>query len=95
MEDGLAALATHSGVNPRCDLFKPNQAGPLANRMASLKRWSDRELEVFQLIGQGRAMKEIGAALHLSPKTIEVHRAPLREKLRVTSAAELVACAAR
>jgi DNA-binding NarL/FixJ family response regulator len=40
-------------------------------------------------------MKEIGDELHLSPKTIEVHRSRIREKLGVTSAAELVAYAAR
>ncbi len=62
---------------------------------SSLEGLSDRELEVFQLIGQGKTMKEIGGALHLSPKTIEVHRAHIREKLRITSAAELVAYAAR
>lgn len=62
---------------------------------SSLEDLSDRELEVFQLIGQGKTMKEIGAALCLSPKTIEVHRAHIREKLRITSAAELVAYAAR
>ena len=60
-----------------------------------LEGLSDRELEVFQLIGQGKTMKEIGAELHLSPKTIEVHRSNIREKLHVTSAAELVAYAAR
>jgi DNA-binding NarL/FixJ family response regulator len=60
-----------------------------------LEGLSDRELEVFQLIGQGKTMKEIGDELHLSPKTIEVHRSHIREKLRVTSAAELVAYAAR
>ena len=60
-----------------------------------LEGLSDRELEVFQLIGQGKTMKEIGDELHLSPKTIEVHRSRIREKLRVTSAAELVAYAAR
>jgi DNA-binding NarL/FixJ family response regulator len=60
-----------------------------------LENLSDRELEVFQLIGQGKTMKEIGGELHLSPKTIEVHRAHIREKLRITSAAELVAYAAR
>ncbi len=60
-----------------------------------LEGLSDRELEVFQLIGQGKTMKEIGQALHLSPKTIEVHRSHIREKLKVTSAAELVAYAAR
>jgi DNA-binding NarL/FixJ family response regulator len=62
---------------------------------SSLEGLSDRELEVFQLIGQGKTMKEIGVDLHLSPKTIEVHRAHIREKLRITSAAELVAYAAR
>jgi DNA-binding NarL/FixJ family response regulator len=56
---------------------------------------SDRELEVFQLIGQGKTMKEIGTELHVSPKTIEIHRSNIREKLHVTSAAELVAYAAR
>ena len=56
---------------------------------------SDRELEVFQLIGQGKTMKEIGDELHLSPKTIEVHRSNVREKLGVTSAAELISYAAR
>ena len=60
-----------------------------------LEGLSDRELEVFQLIGQGKTMKEIGQALHLSPKTIEVHRSHIRGKLKVTSAAELVAYAAR
>ena len=60
-----------------------------------LEGLSDRELEVFQLIGQGKTMKEIGDELHLSPKTIEVHRSHIREKLGVTSAAELVAYAAR
>ena len=60
-----------------------------------LEGLSDRELEVFQLIGQGKTMKEIADELHLSPKTIEVHRSNIREKLNVRSAAELVAYAAR
>ena len=60
-----------------------------------LEGLSDRELEVFQLIGEGKTMKQIGDKLHLSPKTIEVHRARIREKLRITSAAELVSYAAR
>jgi DNA-binding NarL/FixJ family response regulator len=60
-----------------------------------LEGLSDRELEVFRLIGQGKTMKQIADELHLSPKTIEVHRSHIREKLSVTSAAELVAYAAR
>lgn len=60
-----------------------------------LEGLSDRELEVFQLIGQGKTMKEIGDELHLSPKTVEVHRARIREKLKIASAAELISYAAR
>jgi RNA polymerase sigma factor (sigma-70 family) len=60
-----------------------------------LEGLSDRELEVFQLIGQGKTMKEIGRELHISPKTVEVHRSHIREKLKITSAAELIAYAAR
>ena len=60
-----------------------------------LEGFTDRELEVFQLIGEGKTMKEIGDELHLSPKTIEVHRSHIREKLGVASAAELVSYAAR
>ena len=60
-----------------------------------LEGLSDRELEVFQLIGQGKTMKQIADELHLSPKTIEVHRSHIREKLKITSAAELISFAAR
>jgi DNA-binding NarL/FixJ family response regulator len=60
-----------------------------------LENLTDRELEVFQLIGQGKTMNEIGTELHLSPKTIEVHRSHIRGKLRIASAAELVSYAAR
>lgn len=60
-----------------------------------LEGFTDRELEVFQLIGEGKTMKEIGGKLHLSAKTIEVHRSHIREKLGVSSAAELVSYAAR
>lgn len=60
-----------------------------------LEGLSDRELEVFQLIGQGKTMKEIADELHLSPKTIEVHRSNIRQKLKIKSAAELISYAAR
>ena len=55
----------------------------------------NRQLEVFRLIGEGKTMKEIGDELHLSPKTVEVHRSHIREKLRISSAAELISYAAR
>jgi DNA-binding NarL/FixJ family response regulator len=42
---------------------------------------SDREFEVFQLVGLGRNTREIAAQLHLSPKTVDVHRGRIRKKL--------------
>jgi DNA-binding NarL/FixJ family response regulator len=56
----------------------------------AVERLSDRELEVFQLIGEGRDMHEIARELHLSKKTVEAHRANIKEKLGVGSAREVV-----
>ncbi len=49
-----------------------------------------REREVMDLVVSGRANKEIAAALGLSPKTVEVHRARVMEKMDVDSLAELI-----
>lgn len=55
-----------------------------------MERLSDRELEVFGLIGQGRGTRQIAEQLHLSVKTIESHRAHIKEKLNLKNATELV-----
>jgi len=55
-----------------------------------IDRLSDREFEVFQLIGQGKSTREIADWLRLSAKTVEVHRIHIREKLQLRSAAELI-----
>jgi DNA-binding NarL/FixJ family response regulator len=46
-----------------------------------IQQLSDREFEVFELIGQGKGTREIAKQLNLSPKTVDVHRANLKEKL--------------
>lgn len=51
---------------------------------------SDRELEVFSLLGQGNGTREIAEKLHLSVKTIESHRAHIKEKLDLENAAQLI-----
>jgi FixJ family two-component response regulator len=56
-------------------------------RLASL---SAREREVLALVAAGKANKEIAAALGLSPKTVEVHRAHVMAKMAVDSLAELI-----
>ncbi|MCA9247050.1 MAG: response regulator transcription factor [Planctomycetales bacterium] len=50
---------------------------------------SDRELEVFELIGQGVSTREIAEKLHLSVKTIETHREKIKAKLKLRSGVEL------
>ncbi|MDA1049200.1 MAG: response regulator transcription factor [Planctomycetota bacterium] len=55
----------------------------------SLESLSDREWEVFELIGRGLATRQIAKQLHLSIKTIETHREHIKEKLALTSGAEL------
>jgi DNA-binding NarL/FixJ family response regulator len=56
---------------------------------------TDREFEVFQHIGQGKGTRQIAEKLHLSVKTIEVHRVNIKTKLKLQSASELVRFAVR
>lgn len=50
---------------------------------------TDRELEIFELIGQGVAAREIAQRLRLSVKTVDAHRANIREKLRLKPGLDL------
>jgi DNA-binding NarL/FixJ family response regulator len=50
---------------------------------------SDRELEILELIGKGRDVHEISDALHISRKTVETHRAHIKEKLNLKNAREV------
>jgi DNA-binding NarL/FixJ family response regulator len=54
-----------------------------------VKGLSDREMEVFQLIGQWKKTKEIAGELHLSVKTIEYYREQIKRKLNLKSGSEL------
>jgi DNA-binding NarL/FixJ family response regulator len=47
---------------------------------------TDRELEILERIGKGEEVKTIASALHLSPKTVETHRAHIKEKLNLANA---------
>ena len=55
-----------------------------------VERLSERELEVFQLIGKGFGTRQISERLYLSIKTIETYRAHIKEKLNLADAAELL-----
>jgi DNA-binding NarL/FixJ family response regulator len=56
---------------------------------------SDREFEVFTLLGQGLATRDIGERLHLTAKTVEAHRANVKAKLAIETVSELIAYSAR
>jgi DNA-binding NarL/FixJ family response regulator len=67
---------------------RPEVASPI-------EKLSDREFEVFQMIGQGKGTRDIAEHLHLSIKTVEVHRANIKKKLNLNSATDLVRQAVR
>jgi DNA-binding NarL/FixJ family response regulator len=54
-----------------------------------MRSLTERELEVFQMIGEGMSMQQIARILHLSVKTVETHREKIKAKLNVRTAVEL------
>src|ERR1041385_6056180 len=59
-------------------------------RNSSIPDLSDRELEVFRLIGEGHGTRQIAEELHISIKTVESYQAHIKEKLSLRSARELM-----
>jgi DNA-binding NarL/FixJ family response regulator len=73
-----------------------NYARPAATGVADrFESLSERERAVFQLVAEGYSNKEVAELLHISPATVETHRAHVMEKLDLHSTAELVLCAVR
>ncbi|MFN4805153.1 MAG: response regulator [Akkermansiaceae bacterium] len=66
-----------------------NEAGDGVHRL------TDREFEVFQLIGEGRSKSEISESLNISPKTVDVHKSNIRDKLELKDAASVLRHAIR
>lgn len=56
---------------------------------------SDREFEIFELIGEGCVTQEIPKRLHISPKTVDAHRQNLKQKLNLPSGTTLIQHAVR
>jgi len=78
VSDRLAAKMLQQQVRGQADINE-----------SPVKGLSDRELEVFQLIGQWKKTREIADELHLSIKTIEYYREQIKRKLNLKNAAEL------
>ena len=62
---------------------------PRNNSATALERLTDRELAVFELIGEGRPTREIGVRLRVSTATVETYRARIKEKLGLENAGQL------
>ena len=64
--------------------------GKTASAGGTVECLTDRELEVFKLIGKGLATQEIASQLNVSVKTVEVHRVNIKSRLQLTTLPELV-----
>jgi DNA-binding NarL/FixJ family response regulator len=64
--------------------------GSHPSERSSVSELTDRELEVFRLIGEGLGTRQIAETLHLSVKTVESYQAHIKEKLSLRSGRELV-----
>jgi DNA-binding NarL/FixJ family response regulator len=82
----LSAKMTERLVGQAIEGHDPTKLDPIS-------RLSDRELEVFQLIGHGKTTGAIARQLRLSVHTIDSHRENIRHKLGVKNSAELMQCA--
>jgi DNA-binding NarL/FixJ family response regulator len=78
VSDSLSAKMLQQQIRGKTDIHE-----------SPVKGLSDRELEVFQLIGRWKKTRDIAQELHLSIKTIEYYREQIKRKLDLSSASEL------
>jgi len=64
--------------------------GSSATNHSLIGQLSDREIEVFEMIGRGITTREIAGKLNLSIKTVEAHREHIKKKMKLTDATELM-----
>ena len=70
--------------------FLQDRFGHATESTPAIERLTDRELEVFEHFGRGQSTREVAEALGLSLKTIESHRANIKNKLGIDRAAEFM-----
>lgn len=68
---------------------------PRASASFSVEGLTDREVQVFQLIGIGQSTQQIATALHINASTVETYRARIKVKLNLKNTVELLQCAIR
>jgi DNA-binding NarL/FixJ family response regulator len=86
------ALRGRSYITP---LITRDVVGSLLQQQTSRHELTTRQREVLQLLAEGRSMKEVGAILNLTPRTVAFHKYRMMEQLRLKTSAELVQFAVR
>ncbi len=84
MSESLAAVFAEKFVD-----------GRLPTGGSLVEQLSDRELETFQLLGRGYETRQVAEMMNVSMKTVQAHCAHIKEKLKLTNAAELLREAVR
>lgn len=79
-------------VSPRMQTMFSKRFGEeeLESLHAPVKKLSDRELEVFRLLGQGYETRRVAQSLNVSIKTVQAYCARIKEKLQLANASELL-----
>ncbi len=87
----LGALDGERHVGPQVEhlLLENLASGAVELRGDELESLSNRELQVFRLLGRGLGTRAVAEELSLSVKTVETHRQRIKEKLHVQNASEL------
>jgi DNA-binding NarL/FixJ family response regulator len=77
------------------DILEAFSGGQPRRAVDSAHKLSDREFEVFQLLGEGKSTNQIADALHISTKTVDVHKSHIREKLELEDSSAVLRHAIR
>lgn len=95
--EGVRQVAAgHTFVSPAVSArILDSFSGRHRGEASAVTQLTDREFEVFQLIGQGLSTKEMADKLRVSVKTVEVHRVNIKQKLNIPTAPELIRYAVR
>lgn len=84
-------LAGHRAFSPEVtEQILDDLSGRRRGRQSPMAALTDREFEVFEMLGRGRTNQEIATALNLSAKTVQTHRINIRNKLHLRSTPELI-----
>ena len=100
-EDLMAAIRRVAGgkvwlsVNMSEEILEAFSGGQPRRPVDSVHKLSDREFEVFQLLGDGKSTNHIADSLHISTKTVDVHKSHIREKLKLADSSAVLRHAIR